>query len=73
MTPLDSQQNNLKKYGLITAFVFELIACVVLGYLIGNFIDGKLGSDPWGLMTGVIVGFIGGMFRFYFQTKRFMS
>ena len=35
---------------------FVLVTCVVLGYLIGDYVDVKIDARPWGVVTGVMVG-----------------
>jgi ATP synthase protein I len=32
-------------------------AAIVLSTLLGNWVDGKLGTAPWGVMVGVFAGF----------------
>jgi len=32
-------------------------AAIVLSTLLGNWVDGKLGTGPWGVMLGVFGGF----------------
>ena len=39
----------------------ELAAAVGLLSLLGWWIDGRLGTAPWGLVVGALVGLIGGM------------
>lgn len=39
----------------------ELAAAVGLLSLVGWWIDGRLGTAPWGLVVGALVGLIGGM------------
>lgn len=36
-------------------------ATLVLG-LAGWYIDGKFGTEPWGLMIGLLVGAVGGLY-----------
>ena len=31
--------------------------------LAGYWIDGKFGSSPWGMLTGVIIGIVGGLYN----------
>lgn len=40
----------------------ELAAAVGLLSLLGWWLDGRWGTEPWGLMTGALVGLVGGMF-----------
>ena len=35
---------------------FVLVTCVLLGYLIGDYVDVKIDARPWGVVTGVMVG-----------------
>lgn len=62
----------LKKYGLIMAWVFELVALVVIGFLLGRFLDEKLGTDAYLMMTGVLLGFVSGIYRFIVKAQRFL-
>ena len=43
-----------------------LVACIVVGYLLGSVLDRKLGTSPWmvvvGVMLGTAAGFVG-LFR----------
>jgi F0F1-type ATP synthase assembly protein I len=39
----------------------ELAAAVGLLSLLGWWIDGRLGTAPWGLVIGAMIGLIGGM------------
>ena len=43
-----------------------LVACIVAGYLLGSYLDRKLGTSPWlvvvGVFLGTAAGFVG-LFR----------
>ena len=43
-----------------------LVACVVLGFLLGSYLDRRLGTSPWlvvaGVTLGTAAGFVG-LFR----------
>jgi F0F1-type ATP synthase assembly protein I len=41
---------------------FEIAVGVGLGYVIGNYADHHMGTGPWGLIVGVIVGCFAGMY-----------
>jgi F0F1-type ATP synthase assembly protein I len=41
----------------------ELAGAVAGLALIGHWIDGKFGTAPWGILVGVIVGLVGGMYN----------
>ncbi len=48
-------------YGIYGAAGLQLAISVVAFLLIGDYVDGKLGTSPWLAVTGLILGFIGGM------------
>jgi F0F1-type ATP synthase assembly protein I len=43
-----------------------LVACIVTGYLLGSYLDRKMGTSPWlvvvGVLLGTAAGFVG-LFR----------
>ena len=50
-----------------------LVACIVVGYLLGSFLDRKLGTSPWlvvaGVLLGTAAGFVG-LFRMVSQNLK---
>lgn len=46
----------------------ELAGAVAGFALIGYWIDRHYGSDPWGILVGVILGLVGGMYNFVRQS-----
>lgn len=69
----DNRSELFKKYGIVTILIFEIVAFVVVGLLIGQFLDKKLGTKNFLLACGGIFGFIAGMYKFYVDTKRFLK
>ncbi|MFH1687110.1 MAG: AtpZ/AtpI family protein [bacterium] len=47
---------NLKKFGLLTAVPGLLLAGPLVGFGIGWYADSKLGTDPYLVMVGTLVG-----------------
>lgn len=47
-----------------------LVAALVLGYLLGSWIDGKLGSSPWGMLIGVLLGVAAGFVNLWRIVKK---
>ena len=41
---------------------FEVVIGIGLGCVVGTFIDRKLGSSPWGLLVGLLLGCAAGMY-----------
>jgi len=53
--------------GLSTAATigFYLVSSVAAGVLLGKLADEYLGTQPWGTVTGIILGMIAGMWSMY--------
>jgi F0F1-type ATP synthase assembly protein I len=47
-----------------------LVVSVVLGYLLGNFLDRKLGTSPWLVVTGVLLGTAAGFVELFRTVSR---
>lgn len=43
----------------------QIAIAVVLFVFIGKYVDDSIGTTPWGMVTGVAVGFTGGMIHFF--------
>ncbi len=50
---------------------FEFAGAVALLTLGGWWLDGRLGSRPWLMLLGLLVGTVGGIYRLYLEGKRF--
>jgi F0F1-type ATP synthase assembly protein I len=42
-------------------------AAIVLFLFLGRWLDGRLGTEPWLLLAGVVVGAVGGFYSMYRQ------
>ena len=51
----------LSAYGVYGAAGVQLAAAVVGGALLGDWADAKLSTSPWLVVTGISLGFIGGL------------
>ncbi len=47
-----------------------LVACVVCGYLLGSFLDGKFGTSPWLVVAGVLLGTAAGFVELFRTVSR---
>lgn len=56
--------NFLVAWGIYGAVGFQLAAMVVGGLLLGHWLDGKFGTDPWLTLAGLVIGSIGGFYNF---------
>lgn len=46
-----------------SSIIFLLPSCLLAGYLIGYFMDRRLGSDPWCSVAGLLLGGVAGLVR----------
>lgn len=52
-----------------SAVGIEMAVCVLLGWAAGYWADGELGSEPWLMLLGLIIGVVAG-FRGLLRTSR---
>lgn len=60
----DDLEETNRKTGLAYAAALSLFAAVVAGLLLGWFLDRWLGTRPWLLVTGLILGAAAGFYEF---------
>ena len=65
----DKEETN-RKTGLAYAAAFSLFAAVVTGLLAGWLLDRWLGTRPWLLVTGVILGAAAGFYELIRTTAK---
>lgn len=63
MKPEDDQQEINRKSGLAYAAAFSLFAAVAGGLVIGWLLDRWLGTRPWLLVTGIVLGSAAGFYE----------
>jgi ATP synthase protein I len=51
---------NVRKWGELAGIGPLLVAAVLVGWALGTWADGKLGTEPWGLVIGVLLGTVAG-------------
>ena len=64
MSPDNEKEEINRKTGLAYAAAFSLFAAVVSGLLIGWLLDRWLGTRPWLLVTGIVLGAAAGFYEF---------
>lgn len=47
-----------------------LVACVVAGFLLGSYLDRKLGTSPWLTVVGVLLGTAAGFVELFRTVSR---
>ena len=53
--------------GRVLGVGLQFAAAVVLFLFAGKWVDSKLGTEPWFLLLGVLVGLVGGFISLYRQ------
>ncbi len=47
-----------------------LVVCIVLGYFLGSYLDRRLGTSPWMLVVGVLLGTAAGFVQLFRTVSR---
>ncbi len=61
----------LVAYGVYGAAGLQLAASTVGFLLVGNWLDGRYGTSPWLAVTGLVLGFVGGLVNLIRIVRRF--
>ena len=70
MKPEDDQQEVNRKSGLAYAAAISLFAAVLGGLIIGWLLDRWLGTWPWLLVLGLVLGSVAGFYEFIRATSK---
>jgi ATP synthase protein I len=60
----NDQQETNRKSGLAYAAAFSLFTAVVAGLIAGWLMDRWLGTRPWLLVAGIVLGAVAGFYQF---------
>ena len=66
----DNKEEINRKSGLAYAAALSLFAAVVAGLILGWLLDRWLGTAPWLLVTGIVLGAAAGFYEFIRQTAK---
>ncbi len=56
MSDQSSRKNGLRQIGAVTTIPMILVAGPFLGFWIGQWLDGRLGTDPWAKVVVSLLG-----------------
>ena len=70
MSADDDKEEINRKSGLAYAAALSLFAAVVAGLILGWLLDRWLGTAPWLLVTGIVLGAAAGFYEFIRQTSK---
>jgi len=65
-----SDEETNRKTGLAYAAALSLFAAVVSGLIVGWLLDRWLGTRPWLLVLGIVLGAAAGFYEFIRQTSK---
>ena len=68
--PEDEQQETNRKSGLAYAAALSLFAAVAAGLILGWLLDRWLGTRPWLLVAGLVLGAAAGFYQFIRTTSK---
>jgi len=67
----DSEKEEInRKTGIAYAAAFSLFACVVSGLAIGWLLDRWLGTKPWLMVAGIVLGAAAGFYELVRQSSK---
>ncbi|MEW5952321.1 MAG: AtpZ/AtpI family protein [Bacillota bacterium] len=63
----------VRAMAISTALGTEMAICVVAGFYGGRYIDGLLGTGPWIMIVGILLGVAAGTFGIMKILERYMK
>ena len=61
--------NVIKSVSHIGSFGLTMGACILMGYYLGSYIDGKFGTAPWFMIVLVLLFMLGAFIKFVQETR----
>lgn len=71
-SPKETGPSPLLQAGIFGALGFQFVAVVIVSYFMGDWLDDKYGTSPWGVLVLIILGMVGTGIHTYRITKRFV-
>ena len=65
-----NDQGPFRALGALGGLAFVLGALAVLGWLLGQYLDRRLGTTPWLSLVGTLVGVAAGFFEIFVILRR---
>ena len=73
--PLTKKTTDGSEKGSVLSLAFrvavEIVSAVVIGFILGWFLDDWLGTKPWLMLTFVFIGFVAGVLNVYRMASGF--
>ncbi len=61
--------DQLRTIGALSTVGLSFVLAIVLGTAAGWWVDQKLGSSPWGFLSGFFLGLVAGVLNVYRATR----
>lgn len=68
--PEDEKEDTNRKSGIAYAAAISLFASVAAGLIVGWLLDRWLGTGPWLLVVGLLLGAVAGFYEFIRSTSK---
>ncbi|MEX2582081.1 MAG: AtpZ/AtpI family protein [Gemmatimonadota bacterium] len=63
----DDRGSTTNQMGEFAGVGLQFAGAIVLFLLLGSWLDARLGTEPWLLLAGVLIGAVGGFYSMYRQ------
>ena len=69
--PFDKNKNEVYRIlGIVGSFSFTMAGAVAGGYFLGSYLDKKLNTAPWLMLSLIMLGLAGSFIEFYKLIKK---
>ena len=69
----EGKNKGMQALALTTTISMEIAITVTLGFWLGRFLDGRFGTEPWIMVSGVLLGMGLGIFSIIQTLERFFK
>lgn len=69
----ESGKDSLRLFSRTAGLGFFMVGSIVGGYLVGSYLDSRLGTSPYLLLVFLLLGIAGGFLEFYRTVRNLMS
>jgi F0F1-type ATP synthase assembly protein I len=69
----DKDGETYRILGLVGSFGFTTAGAIAGGYFIGSYLDKKLGTTPWFMLSFILLGIAGSFIEFFRLVKKLLE
>lgn len=67
---IKKDNNAYRVLGLVGGFGFTTAGAIAGGYFLGNYLDSKLNTSPWLMLSFIMLGIVGSFIEFFKLIKK---